>query len=92
MIRILNSLLLAFGLLAYMPLEASARGGEGSRGHFGDRHGGGLHDGHRGRGHGFHRGGSTAVPELDPSAAGAALTLLAGGVLALGGRRRRETA
>jgi hypothetical protein len=92
MIRILSSFLLAFGLLAYTPLDASAGGSDGSRGHFGKRHGGKLHDGHRGRGHGFNRAPSPAVPELDPSAAGAALTLLAGGALVLGGRRRRAAA
>jgi len=91
MIRILSSLLLAFGLLAYMPLSASARGGDGSHGQFGKRHGGKLHGGHRGKGHGFHRSPGAEVPELDPSTAAAALTLLAGGVLTLGGRRRRET-
>jgi len=37
-------------------------------------------------------GGPTAVPELDPSAAGAGLVLLLGGLMVLGGRRRATLA
>lgn len=37
-------------------------------------------------------GGPTAVPELDPSAAGAGLILLLGGLVVLGGRRRSTLA
>jgi hypothetical protein len=88
--------MLALGLIASMPLVASA-GGFGSRHDFGSRHELGQrygvgkrsapHDGDRGHSH----GASGAVPELDPNAAGAALTLLGFGALLLGGRRRRET-
>ena len=35
-------------------------------------------------------GGVSSVPELDPSAIGAALALLAGGAAVVGGRRRRS--
>ncbi len=35
-------------------------------------------------------GGSSSVPELDPAGAASALTLLAGGILMLTGRRRRN--
>lgn len=89
MARIFSSLLLAFGLLAYMPVgSASAGGFDGSRrAHHGKHHGGGkLHGGRHGGSH----GASSDVPELDPTAAAGALTLLAGGALALGGRRRRS--
>lgn len=86
MIRLISSLLLAFGLLAYMPISSASAGGFH---HAHARHGmggGGKSHGHHG-GHGFKP--SSDVPELDPTAAAGALTLLAGGALMLGGRRRR---
>jgi hypothetical protein len=92
MLRLIQTSLLAFGLFAYMPLASASADGEGSarRAQHGKRHGGKFH-GHFGRRHGGH-GSSRDVPELDPTAAAAALTLLAGGALALGGRRRRNAA
>jgi hypothetical protein len=44
------------------------------------------HDNHQGNGYGHHK--SNSVPELDPSAAGAAMILLIGGTLVLLERRR----
>jgi hypothetical protein len=92
MLRLIKISLLAFGLFAYMPLgSASADGAHGARrAHDGKRQGFKSHGGHFGR-HGGH-GSSRDVPELDPTAAAGALTLLAGGALALGGRRRRNAA
>jgi hypothetical protein len=94
MLRLIKVSLLAFGLFAYMPLAtASADRSDGVRRahHGGKRHGGKFHGGHFGRRHAGH-GSSRDVPELDPTAAAGALTLLAGGALALGGRRRRNAA
>lgn len=95
MVRLLSSLLVAFGLLAYMPVDtASAQGsGNGQRGTGFSSNGRGLdhvlraHERHGGRR--FERP-SGAVPELDPTAAAGVLTLLAGGALVLGGKRRRR--
>ncbi len=59
------------------------RGGHENE-HENEGHGGGSHGGGGG-------GGRTSAPELDPSAVGAALTLVSGGLLIVTGRRRKKT-
>ena len=83
----------ALGLLALMPFAANAQNsdeGQGT-GHTSDSNGNGhtSHGNGNGYGHTEDGGGTSSVPELDPNAAGAALTLLAGGAFLLTSRRRR---
>ena len=76
----IQSLLLSFGMLAAMPMVASAHHHEGGM----------LHaKGHMG---GFGMSKAMNVPELDANAAAAALTLLAGSTIVLSSRRRRANA
>lgn len=69
----------------------------GNNGNHGNNGRGGHENEHEneGRGGGSHGGsgggGRTSAPELDPSAVGAALTLVSGGLLIVTGRRRKKT-
>jgi hypothetical protein len=76
MIRTLYAVLIAIGLGLALPMAAKA---ESFRWQFQERS--------RALHHGY--GHSASVPELDPSAAGSALTLVAGGLMLLGSRRRK---
>jgi len=72
--RVMNLVALCFTLLLLTPFSANARDLLRNR----------PRPGHNGG------GGGGSVPELDPSAASAALSLLAGGALVLSGRRRKR--
>jgi hypothetical protein len=51
------------------------------------------HDGHghEGHGHDGHGSGPVAAPEIDPASAFSALTLLAGGLAAIRGRKSKKS-
>ena len=71
--RVVSLASLAFGLLLFTPLVASAEQLI-----------------HQHTAECQHESSGTGVPELDPGAASAALSLLVGGALVLSGRRRQR--
>ena len=86
---------ITFAVLLAVPASDAAASGDGYRSHQGHHHQSWRH-----RWFSFwrNRGGTgetppsepAAVPELDPSAAGGAILLLAGGMLCLVSRRRED--